>query len=662
MKAFQQIGWLCGRPVLRVVRQGEALPRGVAEFAYREEMLKPSWWSAGTELTISQQFQAYLAFLTEQPGPVQADLRMLLAGTPIEPKASAWGDLMLETSEEFTRACNDWCEDYDGLVREWSELLEAGNPPLQRLNAIAYQATSLWRSTVIEELGTRRFLPRYGFPIGLQGLTSPFQFKPEKQPIKLEREGILAVNEYVPGSSMLVGGRLYRSHGVLRSWSRSESDTGFGKRAWLHTCSAGHITYSWSPAQPPRCPVDGCTGGIGSAENLLIPRYGYSTARWDPPSWSRSVERVGNTALASMAFITTKAPTTIEDFGGIRGCVATLSEGGELLAFNRGEHQRGFALCTRCGYADSEKKTGDGRIDLPKGFETHSPLWLDRPRACWQAGEAPVMRNLRMAAIHVTDLVQLEFANVRHSGVEDAMFAWGHALRLAGAELLEIDHREIGVVFGPIGAKAKLGIQLFDNTAGGAGHVLELATSGETWLMRALDVMHRNPEHHTACENACLQCLLTTASQVDFEAGRLNRKMAYSILQELREGVIASNAGDELAALVTPQPLGSGDRAKAFRMRRSGSSAIGKLIAHADPLAHSAISACAKNGWSLPEVGYEPSAPDGSILGIVELAWPQKNIAAIVPEQKQFGQTLAEVGWTIVELPVTDAELRRLFE
>ena len=100
-------------------------------------------------------------------------------------------------------------------MREWSELLESGNPPLQRLNAIAYQATSLWRSTVIEELGTRRFLPRYGFPIGLQGLTSPFQFKPDKQPIKLEREGILAVNEYVPGSSLLVGGRLYRSHGVL---------------------------------------------------------------------------------------------------------------------------------------------------------------------------------------------------------------------------------------------------------------------------------------------------------------------------------------------------------------------------------------------------------------------------------------------------------------
>ena len=63
MKAFQQIGWLCGRPMLHVVRQGEALPRGVAEFAYREEILKPNWWRTGTDLTIAQQFQAYLAFL-----------------------------------------------------------------------------------------------------------------------------------------------------------------------------------------------------------------------------------------------------------------------------------------------------------------------------------------------------------------------------------------------------------------------------------------------------------------------------------------------------------------------------------------------------------------------------------------------------------------------
>ena len=160
-------------------------------------------------------------------------------------------------------------------------------------------------------------------------------------------------------------------------------------------------------------------------------------------------------------------------------------------------------------------------------------------RACWQSGEAPVMRNLRMAAIHVTDLVQLDFANVGHPDLENVVFAWGHALKLAGAELLEIDHREIGVVFGPIGAHSKIGIQLFDNTAGGAGHVLELAASGKAWLARAQAVMYRDAEHHARCESACLQCLLTAASQGDFEAGRLHRRLAHKTMEELREGCVS---------------------------------------------------------------------------------------------------------------------------
>jgi hypothetical protein len=97
-------------------------------------------------------------------------------------------------------------------------------------------------------------------------------------------------------------------------------------------------------------------------------------------------------------------------------------------------------------------------------------------------------------------------------------------------------------------------------------------------------------------------------------------------------------------------------------MRRSGSSVIGGLIAEADALAHTAISACDKNGWNLPEVGYEPTGPDGSIIGMIELAWPQKKIAAVTPEQKTLTEPLAKNGWTIVELPLDEAALRWLFE
>ena len=140
-------------------------------------------------------------------------------------------------------------------------------------------------------------------------------------------------------------------------------------------------------------------------------------------------------------------------------------------------------------------------------------------------------------------------------------------MKLAGAELLEIDHRELGVVFGPIGAVARIGVQLFDNTAGGAGHVLELANYGDQWVKRATDVMHRDDQHHAVCETACLKCLLTAASQGDFEAGRLRRKAAYGVLSELLSGVGGSRRADSHAS--KPISGTARARAEAFRNRTS---------------------------------------------------------------------------------------------
>jgi hypothetical protein len=655
MKAFQQIGWLCMRPQLQVVRKGEVPSTRVTPFVYRESLRRATWWVADEQVSVAEQFRAFLAYLREYPDLFQRELQTLLRGTPVVVDVSRWDELVNAVDADFSRACKDWCEDYDSLVSEWTAMVENGNPSLQRLNAIAYQANSLWKSTVIEELGTRRFLPRYGFPIGLQGLTSPYQFGPGRDPIRLEREGILAVNEYVPGSSLLVGGRLYRSRGLLRSWSKAESDTGFGKRAWLYTCTAGHVAYSWSPDPPDSCLVAGCQGRVGSGERLLIPKFGYSTARWDPPSWSGNVERVGNTILASTTFVQ-KSPKTIENFAGIVGCVAAISEGGELLAFNRGEDERGFALCTRCGFADSEEKTGDGRMDLPKRFEMHAPLWSERLTPCWANGDTPVIRNIRMAALHVTDVVQLDFTSVNHPDLAAVIFAWGHALKLAGADLLDIDHREIGVMFAPVGPSAQMGIQLFDNTAGGAGHVLELADSAKEWLQRAMDVLYRNAAHHAECETACLRCLLTAASQGDFEAGRLQRKLAHKVLGELLNG--ASHHPVPRSRVEHQGTATTKSRAEAFRRKgQKPASLAARLVAEADPAAKEAIMACLRNGWPLPEVGFEPTSQTGSIIGLVELAWPGKQIAALLPEQTIHAAALQAVGWTVVSLPVNEQDL-----
>jgi len=550
MTAFQRIGWLLAQPQPPIVRAGEPKPQRLSPFVYADSMqTSHAWWTREPGMSVASQFENFVAHVSSREDEYRDQVAGLLEGTPLQ-RGSSWSELMGRIRRDFRSAIEDWQHDYDGLLKEWEARLDSDETgSLSQLNAIAHQAAALWNTTVIEELGIRQFLPRYGFPIGLQSLTVPQGSAYAKTPIKLQRDGILAVSEYVPGSTLLVGGRTYTSHGLIRAWRVGAEETGFGKRCWKYTCDSGHVSYAYVRDDQPSCPVRGCTQlKRDKGEMLLIARYGFSTAAWDPPTWTGNAERIGETSLATTAFIGSAPNLMIGDFGGITGFRAELCEGGEMLAYNRGEKGLGFAVCLRCGYAESESALGEGVDRLPKHFENHTPLHLERG-VCWAGVTPPVLRNHLLAATHVTDILQLDFSALMHHKLKkEHVITLGHALRLSGAELLELDHRELGVEVSPVGSLAYPGIHLFDNTAGGAGHVLQLANSASDWLARTREVMYQDRDHHEQCESACLQCLLTNASQVDMELGRLQRRATYNVLVDL-----LSNIGNSEKA----QPTGS---------------------------------------------------------------------------------------------------------
>ena len=83
------------------------------------------------------------------------------------------------------------------------------------------------------------------------------------------------------------------------------------------------------------------------------------------------------------------------------------------------------------------------------------------------------------------------------------------ALRLAGAELLELNARDLATdaatgATGATGAAGRRGVALYD-TAGGAGHALELLGLGRPWLGRARDLMFVDAAHDANCRTACLR-------------------------------------------------------------------------------------------------------------------------------------------------------------
>jgi hypothetical protein len=347
---------------------------------------------------------------------------------------------------------------------------------------------------------------------------------------------MLALNEYVPGSRLLAGGRIYASHGVIRSFDPDGG--GFGLTRYRFECTRGHVFYDVH-AEATQCRTCAAQLRSNRGRPVIVPRFGYSCAAWDPPSWSGDPERIGTTELVSTVdFVNRSGLQVFEAFGGHARLKATFCEGGTLFGSNPGPQNFGFAICTSCGYTDGERALGEGRQNLPPGFETHSPLWSHRAsHRCWNAqNTAPILRNRSLGAETNTDVLQIEvntlFSRYQQPGDSERIArTFGHAMRLAGAAILEVDTREISVVAARM-AGDPWGVHLFDTAAGGSGHIAALLEDQGGWFARALTVMRGEEGHEQRCREACLLCLLDAQSQAEFERGKLHRSLTLEFFTE----------------------------------------------------------------------------------------------------------------------------------
>jgi hypothetical protein len=234
---------------------------------------------------------------------------------------------------------------------------------------------------------------------------------------RLERTSLLALSEYVPGAQVLVGGKIAESKGILKHWTEANRDEALGLNNWALQCSNEHEYLATSQdelckecGEPPQ----------GAGQALMFPRFGYTTAAWEPPKPpGRNLDKVGEVVLSTAgSFALSAATRTDRAFGGVDGLVATYYEAGQsqLLLRNAGgeawsKRGHGFAVCTRCGFAMSEEKPSDAKLPpLPKKFRDHASVFSSNPMTrCWPNSlpHEPVLRHKVLAAKETTDVLIL---------------------------------------------------------------------------------------------------------------------------------------------------------------------------------------------------------------------------------------------------------------
>lgn len=549
MRAFGSMGEFCGVDRAQRWERGHAKPPLIQG---TRQVLPPQLQhrqSKGGARTMEEHFSDFLQDLDTSPEPVRSKVRELVTNTVMSNCASEWASFIQSAMEDARSAVESWKSDYEAILRSWSEIDETFPNGRAQAAALRYQLEALFEVTVIEALADSQFLPRYGFPIGVQKLrvaipsdTRPGRTREEDQ-FRLERAGMMALREYVPGAEVLVGGRIVRSRGLLKHWTGAITDDALGLRGQYTKCLNGHTYYSLASLTS-KCTVCGAQSAR-SARSFLVPKNGFTSAAWDPPKWGGSIDWAGSPERATATFSEGTPPDLTDgEFAGVRGLTARYKEDGQLFVYHEGKQGLGFAICDRCGYADSDVALAPD-TQLPRGFESHAPLhsanaWVP----CWTSGSRHCIRNVSLAASQTTDMLLLDFEALLPSDPKHASqltTTLAIAMQISGAQLLQLDPRELGWLVMPGKADPEADLQrdgwivLYDNVPGGAGHVRELMAMGESWLRGALAQLVGTPEHDTLCENACMSCVLTFDAQRAMGAGLLRRQLARDFLSQLLE-------------------------------------------------------------------------------------------------------------------------------
>ena len=475
-------------------------------------------------------------------GVQQLQRRTCLDGRPVE-------DLLDNTATMLRQVADSWRDEIQALL-DSREIVRtrAGNSRPEK--AIDFQLERIRREYLLSELTTRNFLPGHGFPTGVVSLvtTTMEELERRRQNQAREREDNrairsgyparelpIAIRDYSPGTDTVLDGRVYRSGGVTLNWhipADQEGPPEIQSLRWMWRCrSCG--SNGTRPAKPESCPNCACSQQLTCYEYL------------QPASFAVDIRSHPHNDITIPQYIPVRDPLISLDGTDWLSMPSSrlgryrVNTFGSLFHRTDGLHGKGYALCLRCGRADS--MASDGRLPSVFANEQGNPIPhkrlrggknQDRETACPGSDEPwAIKRELRLGVATRTEVLEMQLqepVNAHPIKHRDTAYSLAVALRRALTQRLGIEEREVGCAAVPSRGEEgeAYSVYLFDTASGGAGYVSQAINWFLELFRQARDVLTCPRD----CDAACQGCLLTYDTQ--YHVGHLDRKQALNLLDD----------------------------------------------------------------------------------------------------------------------------------
>lgn len=615
-------------------------------------------WFFAAEDAPCQQFLAWLMASSSEFG---AAVAQLVRGTCLE------GRSLSSITGETRQALSDLEERWLAEFRNINQKLQAASDgPYKK--ALELEKKRHENEYLLRYLASSAFLPGYGFPTDVVSLKTynveDFLHKQRNDNSSREdsifdnkempsRSLNIAIREYAPGAQVVIDGRVYRSAGVSLQWHADGQVNEVQKFDIAWRCpecgNTGVIEHAYANSDGLCCAH--CATPIPSSERHVVLRPGgFVTDFYEPTT----------NDVTSQKYIRVQRPRIQLNGESIalpdqRCGFVRFGHEGSVFHHSSGEHETGYAVCMKCGRAESMLPSGD----VPKGLQPgtlHFPLGGQRRKGknskpepdCH--GEA-VMGNLHLGYQIRTDVLEIFLRNpLTGEWLPDSSEGQPEGRLIAttlGAALRDVIADQLGIASSEMGFGYRLDrdretrqgrtvIQLFDQVSGGAGFVLAGLTDIALLLSKAQERLHCPVN----CENVCSHCLASQDSRVERE--ELDRKLA---LQWLSESRLVEHLGlpEEFADL-------HGARYCSVGPLRELSVAINSLDRR-DQTA--AILLCLQGDctdWDLDHPQFREQLLTWAIAERLKVRLGLTGAALLSPEQKATLALLAHLGIELVEL------------
>jgi hypothetical protein len=403
----------------------------------------------------------------------------------------------------------------------------------------AYREKQLFLDRLLTEslsrLGT---IPTYSFPVSSLSLevVRDRGHGRGSDDIELARDASLAISEFAPGSETIAAGRVWTSAGISRRSSHTANDV------WM---DEGRLQVCRVCRNVERLPNEGevlsacpsCAGNLDTPRRFVEP-VGFLTNYRDRAGGEPGSSRLRPRAVDE-ARLLTKAPSTLMGATDIRNVSTFFASAigsadhpeGQMIVVNRGPNSTGYLRCPRCEHAEPAPKSYFGFT--PVGSKHHDPRTGDLCPVDELKGATDLAHtystDIRLIRISVP-IDPPKSSLDQHAWQEDVLRGAAEAIRLAAADMLGTDPRDLRATF-ELAPSNGFDIVLADATPGGAGYARRLLEESRFSARRLLLEAINKLDCEKDCQTTCVHCLNDYSNQIWWD--RMDRHVSRAWLQKV---------------------------------------------------------------------------------------------------------------------------------